>query len=317
MGKTDFADVLPEMVTFVRVAQLGSFSAAGRLMHMTASGVSKQVTRLEDVLGVQLFRRTTRQLHLTDIGMEVFHKCSELVSAAQGALQVTERFMTRPQGLVRLSAPKAFAKHVLHPAILDFLDKYPDVDVQLQVTDRVVCPIQESVDLVVRLTKEPPLNLVSRPLMQVEHILCASPAFLANNHPIVMPMDLVGIKCLYIGEKDRDNWWIMNRGDEKQTVIVEGRYVANHSEMRLEAIIRGVGLGCVPDFVARKALDEGKVVRVLSEWEVDTNYHGTAQLLWARNKFIAPKCRVLIDHLVAHTKGLRLHAAITTILAPR
>jgi DNA-binding transcriptional LysR family regulator len=307
MGKNDFLDVLTEMVTFVRVAESGSFSAAARFLHVTPSAVSKQVTRLEKVLGAQLIRRTTRQLQLTEVGMEVFHKCSELVEAAQGTMQVTVKFMERPQGLVRLTAPKAFAKHVLHPAILDFLDKYPDVDVQLMVTDRLVDPIQESVDLVVQLTKTPPLHLSSRSLMRVEHILCASPQFLKNNHPIKHPKDLVGINCLYIGERDRDNWWRLCNGSEVEDVVVKGRYVANHSEMRLEAIVRGTGLGCVPDFVAKNALREGLVKRVLDDWELEASYHGIAHILYPQNRFLAPKCRVLIDFLVDHVSRQGVH----------
>ncbi|WP_342616386.1 LysR family transcriptional regulator [Rhodoferax sp. GW822-FHT02A01] len=308
MGKNEFLDVLTEMVTFVRVAESGSFSAAARFLHITPSAVSKQVTRLERVLGAQLIRRTTRQLQLTDVGMEAFHKCSELVEAAQGAMQVTAKFMERPQGMVRLTAPKAFAKHILHPAILDFLDKYPEVDVQLIVTDKLVDPIQEGVDLVVQLTKVPPLNLASRPLMEVEHILCASPKFLKNNHPIKNPKDLVGINCLYLGERDRDNWWRFKKGNEVEDVVVKGRYVANHSEMRLEAVLRGVGVGCVPDFVARSALRSGAVQRILPEWELEANYHGTAHILYPPNRFLAPKCRVLIDFLVEHVAA-RMKAA--------
>jgi len=297
MGQNDFIEVLPEMVTFVRVVETGSISAAGRLLHMTPSAISKQLAKLEKFLGMQLMRRTTRQQHLTEVGAEVFRNCVELVESAQNTLQITEKFKFSPQGLVRLAAPKAFARHVLHPAILDFLAKYPNVDVHLTIADRVVDPIQEGFDLVVLLTKQPPANLVARALTKVEHILCASPAFLANNRPIETPTDLVGINCLYIGEKERDNWWHFLRGDECVQVVVRGRYVTNHSEMRLGAIIQGLGVGCVPDFVARDALENGLVKRVLPDWELDANYHGTAQILFPRNRYLTPKCRVLIDHL--------------------
>ncbi len=302
MGTSEFLDVLPEMVTFVRVAQGGSFSAAARSMHLTPSGVSKQISKLERALGVQLLMRTTRKLHLTDVGMEVYQKCNQLVEAAQGTMQIAERFMSRPQGMVRISAPKAFAKNILHPAVLDFLETYPDVDVHMIVTDRAVDPVLEGVDLVVQLTKHPPESLADRPLMRVEHILCASPAFLQGTHPITEPKDLVGVNCLYIGERDRDNWWRLSRGDVSEQVIVKGRYVANHSEMRLEAVCRGAGVGCVPDFVAQPYIDSGAIVRVLPDWELEADYHGIAHILYPPNRFLAPKCRVLIDFLLAHVK---------------
>lgn len=310
MGTNEFLDVLPEMVTFVRVAQSGSFSAAARQMNVTPSGVSKQISKLERALGVQLLMRTTRKLHLTDVGMEVYQKCNQLVDAAQGTMQVAERFMSRPQGMVRMSAPKAFAKHVLHPAVLDFLEAYPDVDVHMIVTDRAVDPVLEGVDLVVQLTKHPPESLADRPLMRVEHILCASPAYLEGTHPIVEPKDLVGVNCLYIGERDRDNWWRLSRGDVSEQVIVKGRYVANHSEMRLEAVLRGAGIGCVPDFVARPYVASGAIVRVLPDWELEADYHGIAHILYPPNRFLAPKCRVLIDFLLEHVRQHHPHATV-------
>ncbi len=311
MGKNDFLEVLPEMVTFVYVVHSGSFSAAARMLHLTPSGVSKQMSRLEKAMGVQLVVRTTRRLHFTDIGHEVFKTCNALVEAAQGTMQLAERFMEIPQGNVRLSAPKAFAKHILNPAVMDFLKAYPDVNVHLDVTDRIVDPVVDQVDLVVRLTKYPPENLAARPLMRVEHILCASPEFLANSHPIEHPSDLLGVNCLSIGEVNRDNRWkFLQKDQEVIEVIVEGRYVANHSEMRLDAVRRGIGIACVPDFVARNDLLEGRVQRVLPDWELEANYHGVAHLLYPPNRYLAPKFRVLIDFLAAHIQKHHPHALL-------
>ena len=143
MGTNEFLDVVPEMVTYVRVAQSGSFSAAARQLHLSPSGVSKQIAKLERALGVLLLIRTTRKVRLTDVGMEVYQKCNELVEAAQATMQVAERFMSRPQGMVRMSAPKAFAKHVLHPPVLDFPEAYPDVDVHMIVNARAVDTVLE------------------------------------------------------------------------------------------------------------------------------------------------------------------------------
>lgn len=297
MGTNDFLEVLPEMVTFVRVAERGSFSAAADDLQITPSAASRHVSKLEKVLGLQLIRRTTRQFRLTDAGKEAFEKCSELVVAAQGTMQVAQRFMEKPYGLIRVSAPKAFAKHVLHPLILGFLKQYPDVDVQLLVTDKTVDPIHEGVDLVVQLTKYPPENLASRRLTEVEHIICASPEFLTKTHPIQRPSDLIGLSCLYLGEKEKDNWWRFCKGKDVEDVLVKGRYVANHSELRLDAVVAGMGVGCVPDFVARQALAQGKVNRILADWEFEANYHGTVHIMYPQNRFLAPKCRVFIDFL--------------------
>ena len=299
MGTNSFLKVLPEMVTFLRVAELGSFSAAADLLGMTPSAASRQVKRLEKEIGVQLLQRTTRQLRLTEPGGEALARCRELVAAAQGAMDIAQRFSKKPSGLVRISAPKAFARRVLHPHILDFLQRYPEVDVQLIVQDRDIDPIREGVDLVVRLTTEPPEGLVARQLMPVAHILCASPRYLEQHEAIAHPHDLVAHSCLSLGEHERDNHWRFRQGDaEEAEVVVRGRYVSNHSEVRLEAALADLGVACVPAFMAQEALESGRVVQVLAGWEFQGNYGGHAWILYPPSRFTVPKCRVLIDHLL-------------------
>jgi DNA-binding transcriptional LysR family regulator len=303
VGTNSFLKVLPEMVTFVRVAELGSFSAAAGLLGMTPSAASRQVKRLEQEIGVQLLQRTTRQLRLTEAGAEAFARCSALVLAAQGAMDVGAQFTHKPSGLVRLSAPKAFARRVLHPHLLDFLRRHPEVDVQLVVADRDIDPIREGIDLVVRLTTAPPEGLVARRLMAVAHVLCATPAYLARHAAIAHPHDLRGHSCLSLGEHERDNHWRFRRPGEEAEVAVRGRYVCNHSEVRLEAALADLGVACLPAFMAREALDAGHLVRVLGDWEFQGNYHGHAYILYPPNRFAAPKCLVLVDHLLAALGG--------------
>jgi DNA-binding transcriptional LysR family regulator len=299
VGTNSFLNVLPEMVTFLRVAELGSFSAAADLLGMTPSAASRQVKRLEKEIGVQLLQRTTRQLRLTEPGAEAFARCRELVLAAQGTMEIGQQFAAGPSGLVRISAPKAFARRVLHRHILDFLRRYPEVDVQLIVADRDIDPIREGVDLVVRLTTEPPEGLVARQLMTVEHILCATPAYLARHAAIGHPGDLLAHSCLSLGEHERDNHWrFRKKGEEAAEVVVRGRYISNHSEVRLEGALADLGIACVPAFIARDALDAGSVVRVLADWEFQGNYHGHAYILYPPNRFAAPKCKVLVEHLL-------------------
>lgn len=298
--RTDhFLEVMQELVAFVRVADEGSFSAAARLLGVTPSAVSRQVARLEKAMGVALLQRTTRQLRLTEAGLAVLEHGHAMVAAAQATLQVAEGHIGAPRGLVRISAPKAFSRHVLQPLLLDFLAKYPAVDVHLLVVDRMVDPLGEGIDLVLRLTDDPPQGMVARALMPVMQWVLASPDYLSAHSPVRTPQDLMGHSCLAIGEQERDSRWRFVRAEDSVEVVVAGRYTLNHSEMRLAAVEAGLGIGCVPDFVARAALAAGKVVRLLPDWSFDTNYQGMAYLLFARSRYTAPKVRVLIDHLVA------------------
>ncbi|WP_028604402.1 LysR family transcriptional regulator [Ottowia thiooxydans] len=298
MRTDDFLEVMHELVAFVRVAELGSFSAAARRHGQTPSAVSRQITRLESVLGVSLLQRTTRQLHLTEAGMEVLECGREMVAAAQASMRVAEGHMGTPRGLIRLSAPKAFARHVLHQPLLDFLQRYSEIDVHLMVVDRVVDPVREGIDLAIRLTDDPPQGMVARALMPVHQFLLASPAYLASHERIQTPEDLMNHSCLSLGEQENDSRWRFVRGNDQVEISVAGRYTLNHSEMRLAAVERGLGVGCVQDFVARDALAAGRVVRLLPEWTFDTNYQGVAYLLFSASRYTTPKMRALIDHLV-------------------
>lgn len=298
MRTTDFLDVMHELVAFVRVAEAGSFSAAARMQGVTPSAISRQVARLEKAMGVALLQRSTRQLRLTDAGLAVLDHGRTMVAAAQATWEVAEGHVGTPKGLVRLSAPKAFARHMLAPVLLDFLQRFPDVDVHLTVADRPVDPLRENVDLVIRLTDDPPQGLVARALMPVRQLVLASPGYLRQHPGVREPEDLMGHSCLAIGEQVRDSHWRFVRGEETVEVPVAGRFTLNHSEMRLQAVEAGLGIGCVPDFVAREALLAGRVVKLLPDWLFDTNYQGMAYLLYSASRHTAPKVRALVDHLV-------------------
>ena len=299
MRTDDVLEVMHELVAFVRVAEAGSFSAAARRHGLTPSAVSRQVARLEKVMGVALLQRSTRQLHLTEAGLEVLERGREMVAAAQATVRVAEGHVGEPRGRVRISAPKAFARQVLHQPLLDFLQRYPEVDLHLMVVDRPVDALREGVDLVVRLTDDPPPGMVARALMPVPQCVLASPAYLAGRAPVHAPDDLMAHSCLALGEQECDHRWRFVRGDDRVEVAVTGRYTVNHSEMRLAAVEAGLGVGCVPDFVAREALAAGRVVRLLPDWVFDNAYQGTAYLLFPASRHMPPKVRALIDHLVA------------------
>ncbi|APW37557.1 transcriptional regulator [Rhodoferax koreense] len=299
MRTDDFLDVMHELVAFVRVAEAGSFSAAARRHGLTPSAISRQVARLERAMGVSLMQRTTRQLRLTEAGLAVLERGREMVAAAQASMQVAEGHVDKPKGLVRVSAPKAFSRHVLQQPLLSFLQHYPDVDVHLLVADRPVDPLREGFDLVIRLTDDPPHGMVARALMPVRQLVLASPSYLASNESIRIPEDLMAHSCLSIGEQALDSRWRFVRGNDEVEVAVVGRYSLNHSEMRLAAVEASLGVGCVPDFVARDALAAGRVVRLLPDWAFDTNYQGMAYLLFSASRYTTPKVRALIDHLVA------------------
>lgn len=291
--------LLPYMSMFVRVVELGSFSAAAEQSGLTASAVSRQIASLESALSVKLLERTTRKLRLTEVGSEVFARCQEMAKAARSVQEIAQRFVSSPQGMVRISAPKAFGKRIISPLIPAFLQLYPQVDVQLMLSDQPNDLISEDFDLLIRITETPPLGLAARPLLQVHHMLCASERYLAQAGVPLHPDDLAHHNCIYLGETPGDNRWQLRHiySGEKVTVNVNGRFVSNHSEVRLEAAIADLGVGCLPFFTAAEALANQQIVAVLPDWRYETSYHGQAWILYPPNRYLPPKCRALIDYL--------------------
>lgn len=287
------------MVVFARVVDAGSFSGAARQLGLTPSAVSRQVARLEGVLRVRLLERTTRKLRLTEAGSAAFTRCQALVAAAREVMALSDSQSATPRGLVRVSMPKAFGRQVVHPLMPAFLARYPEVDVQLIITDRTVDLFEESVDLAIRITDAPPPGLAGRPLTTIRHLVCASSQYLAAHGTPAHPRDLAQHSCLYLGEDERDRHWRFQRGAEEATVRVSGRYVANHSEVRLDGARQHLGIASLPEFTAREALAKADLVTVLDDWEHKTDYAGTAWLLYPPNRFLAAKLRAWIDFLVA------------------
>lgn len=299
-------DSLPDMAVFARVVEAGSFSAAARELGITPSAASRQVARLEGVLRVRLLERTTRKLRLTEAGTAAYSRCQALVGAAREVLALSDTHTATPRGLVRVSMAKAVGRQVIHPLMPAFLARYPEVDVQLVITDRQVDLLQEPIDLAIRATDSPPPGLAGRPLMPVHHIVCASPQYLATHGTPEHPGELAQHSCIYLGETEDDRHWRFRRNagsaadgqGEEVRVKVSGRYAANHSEVRLEAALHHLGLASLPEFTARKALASGALVTVLNDWQHQTYYAGTAWLLYPSNRFLPAKVRVWIDHVV-------------------
>ncbi len=288
-----------EMVAFVRVVESGSFSAAARQLGTTPSAVSKQIARLEAALATRLLERSTRKLRLTDGGREAYQRCRQLAAAARSVMEMSGQSGDEPEGLLRVSVPKAVGYRLLHPHIPSFLRRYPRVDVQLLLDDGEVDLIDGNVDLAIRVTDQPPAGLAGRPWRPIRHRVCATPAYLARNGAPTHPRELAGHSCICLSEDSFHSRWRFRRGDEELSVPVRGRYMANHSAIRLEAVLADLGIGSLPDFVAEAALAAGDIVETLPEWTFLASYHGTAWLLYSPGRYRASRLRVFIDHLLA------------------
>ncbi|MGS0742512.1 LysR family transcriptional regulator [Glaciimonas sp. GG7] len=288
---------LVEMATFVLVVEKGSFSAAAAQLGITPSAVSRQITRLERTLSTRLLERSTRKLRLSEAGVEAFKRCREMVLAARSVMDIGEASCDEAQGLIRMSLPKAFGRFVIHPHIPKFLHRYPKVNIQLMLSNRHIDLIDDQMDLMIRITDQPPLGLAGRPLMQVKHVIVASSQYLKTMGTPLHPLELSEHNCLYLGENTHDRRWKFQRGAESVTITIKGRYAANDADVQLDSVRQNLGIASLPLFTARDAIKEGTIVTVLPEWDFNTSYCGTAWILYAPTRYLAAKSRAFIDYI--------------------
>jgi DNA-binding transcriptional LysR family regulator len=293
--------LLNEMAVFVKVVELGSFTETAHELGTTPSAISRSVDRLERGLNTRLLQRSTRKLRLSDSGADIYQHCRQMLASAMDAVETGHTLNHEPQGTLRISAPRAFGRFQIHNKIAAFLARYPKIDVVLRLEDQYVDLIEEHIDLAIRITDAPPPGLMGRRLMKVEHLLCATPAYLKQHGTPAHPNDLKAHSCIALSEAAIDARWKFEHDGKTTSVDIKGRYTVNHSGLRLEAVMNNLGIGGVPDFIAADAIATGDVVQVLTDWSFRPNYYGDAWILYPPTKHIPPKVRCFIDFITAQT----------------
>ncbi|MCF6690845.1 LysR family transcriptional regulator [Raoultella terrigena] len=289
--------LLPDLALFAQIVEQGSFSAVARLTGTTPSAVSRSVSRLEREMGSKLLHRSTRKLRLSDAGKTVYAHALEMLESARLAMDAAGSAQQVAQGKLTLSVPKAVGRFVIHPLMSEFLARFPQVDVCLRLEDRYLDLIDDGIDLALRITHSPSPGLHGKPLMPVSHVICATPHYLRQHGAPQNPQDLRDHSCISLGETPADARWKFRREGKTETVQTRGRYAANHTAVRLDAVKQNLGIGSLPLFTAREALERGEIVQVLAEWEFISSYSGELWLLWAGNKHMPARMRAMIDYL--------------------
>lgn len=291
------ATLMGEMVVFVRVVETGSFSEAARQLGTTPSSTSRSIARLEEALSTRLLIRTTRKLRLSESGEEIYQRCVEMVSAGRAVLEYSENFSQTPEGIIRLSVPKAVGRFLVRPHLPEFLRRYPNVDVHMNLSDRYVDLVDGDIDLAIRITDAPPAGLKGRKLTRIDHLIGATPGYLAAHGMPKHPRDLAKHSCICLSGGPSDARWRFTQHGKTVSVNVRGRYAANHTGARLDAVLQHLGIGSLPYFTARHALRKGLIVQVLPQWTFQNQYSGDAWLLYPATRHLQPKLKVFIDFL--------------------
>lgn len=297
MDKNKIIQLLPDIAAFVTVVESDSFSAAAKKLGMTPSGISRQISRLEKELQVQLIKRSTRSQSLTHAGQEAYQYGKNILQNAQDVVDLAANHTQEVEGQLTIASPKAFCRQVLQPLLLSFVEQHPKIKLKIEVTDKPIDPIYHDVDVVFKLTNKPQANLVAKNLATNHLVLCASPKYLTQRGIPQHPKQLIDHDCIYLGETIVDNQWRFKTDNEQVTVTVNGRYIVNHTEMRLEAALNHFGIAVLPFFVAKKAIESGALTPVLPHWVLLDNYQGEVFMQYLPNLNMPYRQRAFIDFI--------------------
>ena len=253
---------LEEIRIFLLVAKLHSFTAAATEANITLSAVSKRVARLEQRLGVQLLNRTTRSVSLTEAGALFNEKCRHVFNLLDEAQSDLHELGARPSGRLRINAPESFGRKCIAPMLPDFLAAYPDINVELTVNSRIR-KFEEGLDVFIRRAELKDDRLAHDIIYVDRYIVCASRDYLdAAKAPLDEPRHLMRHNCLIYKFPQIRNTWDFHFNGRIFAVQVSGNLICNDYDNVLQAAIRGLGVACIPSYVAQDAVADGRVIEL-------------------------------------------------------
>jgi DNA-binding transcriptional LysR family regulator len=296
----ELGPVLPDLHLLTVLAQTQSFTQTAQRLGVSKASVSARINELEKSAGVPLVRRTTRSVVLTEAGSRLAQDIEASFARIAESFSHVKDLAGAPRGLVRVTAPVALGRQVIAPALPSFLLQYPEVRLELDLSDRLINLAQEGFDLSIRHTDNPPDTYVAWPLCETRSILVASQSYLQRRGTPEHPSQLADHDCLmYL--RDLDRTWSFEKTrarkkSERISVPVNGPLRANNSEVLREAALGGLGIALLPDFTATDLLKHGQLQHVLADWK-PVGFFG--QQIYAIRPWTAqvPRAvRVLVDH---------------------
>ncbi|WP_244484937.1 LysR substrate-binding domain-containing protein [Bradyrhizobium tropiciagri] len=282
------------MAVFVRVADTGSFTTAAKELRLSPTMIGKHIRFLEARLGSSLINRSTRRQQLTELGRNCLDHCRHLLEEAEAGDALAEETLRTPRGKLRVAAPAAFGAYGLTPAIVKFMQLYPEVSVELLLSDGMADLFEGSVDVAIRVGALNHSTMIARSLSPFRQLVCASPDYLAANGVPKHPTDLQQHDCMaFSGWMDGPGWTFY--GPEGEIYVeVKSRLQINNAFGIRHAALSGAGLAMLRLEFVNDDLDSGRLVRVLSDYKTLSRPH---HLVWLQSRRVTPKLRAFIDYI--------------------
>ncbi len=291
-------DIASQMILFANVVDHGSFSATARDLGLTPSAVSKQISQLEDRLGVRLLNRSTRHISLTEEGRPFYARCAEIAAEVSEAEALAHSMSEKPQGNLRVAATVAFAKAQILPLMPAFTASYPDLKLVLELTDRSIDLSESEFDLAIRFPEQiEDSSVIACKLASNKRLICASPDYIRAHGAPETPDDLADHNCLRISTVAHWNEWHFRKGEKSWALEVDGNFDVNSADAVYHAALAGMGIAQLSAYLVEPEIKAGRLVSLLDDYMAS---EGDIFAVYSDRRNLSPKVRVFLDYLVDH-----------------
>ncbi len=286
---------MDEREVFVTVVEAQGFSAAAKRLDSTPAAVSRRVKALEERLGARLLQRTTRKIGLTEAGQRYFNEVSRLLRELGDVEQSLAEAEGQPQGELRVAAPVSFGQRRLATLVSGFASAYPRLRLSLILEDHETDIVAAGIDVAVRISYPSDSSLVGRAIDTVPRYVCASPDYLARRGTPERPKDLLQHDCLHYNVIPEREEWVFGGPEGEQTLMIKGGFCSNNGDVLAEAAMQGLGVTLLPDFIVEDALNDGRLVRLLHDYD---RAPLTLSVVYPSRQQVPARTRLFVDYLV-------------------
>lgn len=292
-------DRFTSMQVYTSVVELGSFTAAANVFRMSPGMVTKHINAIEKRLDATLIKRTTRRLQVTEVGKAYYESCKEILKKVEDAEAGTAILSGKPKGLLKVTASLWFGSITLTPIVCDYLNQFPDVSVELSLSDRFVDIIDEHFDVAIRIGELSDSSLIARKLATVELSICASPAYLNKHGTPTKPEDLKNHECLgFTNWRSQSGWKVVEKALTNQG-LSRSRFDSNNGQALRQAALKGIGIILMPKVLLAPDIQAGRLVEVLKEFTPPSR---PVNAVYPKERQTTPKLASFVDYLAEHLK---------------
>jgi len=283
---------LNDLMLFAAVVHYGSITAAAEKLSTAKANVSRKLSKLEQTLGVRLLERSTRRQHLTEIGHVYYQHCLRIKSELESADACVNRLLQAPRGTLKICASVSVGQGLLAPLWADFSQSYPEINLDIQLTNRRVDIIEEGFDLVIRVGKLEDSNLIAKLLMRSQLLLCASPSYEKQYGLPTHPEQLFEHQCLYMSATPGPVQWHFHQAAERSQIALLPKFKINDFNSIKQSVIQGAGIAALPHYLAQPYIDTKQIIPVLSDWSLPAV---DIFAIYPSYRGATPKLRALLD----------------------